>query len=191
MVTDTMKKSVEDLLRMDAKGLKGRLSFALGEIERFGIARVLEEYPDVLAEFLKRLKEIDAAKLLSEVAGASDRLTTLLWGGVAFRASQSKGMQSILQKAERDFHVNIEASDSPFQSHFIVEKGKITGGSGLLHFKDEDFRFMGPTEILIGLLVGDLPMGLSNLRLQTAGHSGWMSRVAPVMGEINKLLRAA
>jgi hypothetical protein len=137
------------------------------------------------------VKEMGAAKLLSEVVGVSDRLTDLLWEAVAFRAIQSKGMQSVLHKAERDFHVNIEASDSPFQNHFIVEKGKITGGSGLLHFKDEDFRFMGTTEVLIGLLIGDLPMGLGNLRLQTAGHSGWMSRIAPVMREISKLLRGA
>ena len=96
-----------------------------------------------------------------------------------------------MEKAERDLHVNIEASDSPFKSHFIVEKGKITGGSGLLHFKDEDFRFMGPTEGLIDLLTGDLPLGFSNLRLQTAGHSGWVGRVSPVMHEIGRFLKGA
>lgn len=191
MLTDTMKKSAEDLLQMDAERLKDRLSSTLEEIQRFGIGKLLGEYPDFLARLLKRVKEMGAAKLLSEVVGVSDRLTDLLWEAVAFRAIQSKGMQSVLHKAERDFHVNIEASDSPFQNHFIVEKGKITGGSGLMHFKDEDFRFMGTTEVLIGLLIGDLPMGLGNLRLQTAGHSGWMSRIAPVMREISKLLRGA
>jgi len=191
MLTDTMKKSAEDLLQMDAERLKDRLSSTLEEIQRFGIGKLLGEYPDFLARLLKRVKEMGAAKLLSEVVGVSDRLTDLLWEAVAFRALQSKDMQSVLQKAERDFHVNIEASDSPFQNHFIVEKGKITGGSGLLHFKDEDFRFMGPTAVLVELLTGDLPMGLGNLRLQTAGHSGWMSRIAPVMREISKLLRGA
>jgi hypothetical protein len=100
-------------------------------------------------------------------------------------------MESLLQQAERDFHVNIEASDSPFKHYFIVEKGRITGKSGLLHFKDEDFRFMGPTEVLIELLIGDLPMGLGNLVLQTSGHPGWVSRVAPVIQEIGKLLKGA
>jgi hypothetical protein len=71
----------------------------------------------------------------------------------------------------------------------MVKKGKITGGSGLLHFKDEDFRFMGPTETLMGLFIGDLPLGFSNLQLQTAGHSGWMSRIGPIMREIAKLLK--
>ena len=134
---------------------------------------------------------MDAAKLFNEVAGVSDRLTNLLWEGVAFRAGQSKDMKSVLQKNERDCHINIEASDSPLKHHFTVEKGKITGGSGLFHFKDEDFRFMGPTEVLIDLLTGDLPLGFSNLRLQTAGHSGWVSRVSPVMREIARLLKGA
>ena len=186
-----MKKSTEDLLQMDAERLKDRLSSTLEEIQRFGIGKLLEEYPDFLARLLKRLKEMGAAKLLNEGVGASDRLTDLLWEAVAFRALQSKNITSVLQKRERDFHVNIEASDSPFQNHFIVEKGKITGGSGLLHFKDEDFRFMGTTDVLIELLIGDLPMSLGNLRLQTAGHSGWVSRIAPVMRELSKLLRGS
>jgi hypothetical protein len=111
-----------------------------------------------------------------------------LWIGIGFQAKQSPKIQSLLQKAERDIHVNIEASDSPFRCHFIVAKGELTGGPGLLHFKDEDFRFMGPTETLIGLLLGDLPLGFSNIQLQTAGHSGWMSRLAPIMREIAGLL---
>jgi hypothetical protein len=50
---------------------------------------------------------------------------------------------------------------------------------------------MGPTETLIELLTGDLALGFSNLRLQTAGHSGWVSRVSPVMREVGKILRGA
>ena len=134
---------------------------------------------------------VDAASLFSQVPQVADPLTDLLWEGVGSRAGQSPDMKSVLEKAERDLHVNIEASDSPFKSHFIVEKGKITGGSGLLPFKDEDFRFMGPTEVLIDLLTGDLPLGFSNLRLQTAGHSGWVSRVSPVMREIGRFLKGA
>jgi len=191
MVTDTLKRSIEDLLNIPAERLNDRLSPTLEEIQKFGIARLLEEYPDFLARLLERLKEVGAAKLLSRVSDVSDRLTDLLWEGVAFRSVQSKEMKSVLEKAERDFHVNIEASDSPFKHYFIVEKGKIMGRSGLLHFKDEDFRFMGPTGVLIELLIGDLPMGLGNLELQTSGHPGWVSRISPVIQEIGKLLRGA
>ncbi len=191
MGTDTMKRTIEDLLNMPAERLKDRFSSTLEKIQRFGIGRLLEQHPDFLTKLLKRLKEIGAAKFLSGASHVSDKLTDLLWEGIAFRAIQSRDMKSILQSAERDFHVNIEASDSPFKHYFIVEKGRITGKSGLLPFKDEDFRFMGPTEVLIELMIGDLPMGLGNLRLQTSGHPGWVSRVAPVIREIGKLLKGA
>jgi len=189
MSNDAVGNRTEDLLCLPAGGLKDKLFPALEDIRRYGIGRLLEEYPDFLARLLNRLRETDAASLFSRVPGLADKLTDLLWEGVSSRASQAQDMKSTLAKADRDLHVNIEASDSPFKSHFIVEKGKIRGGSGLLHFKDEDFRFMGPTEVLIELLLGDLPLGFSNLRLQTAGHSGWVSRVSPVMREIAKLLK--
>jgi hypothetical protein len=191
MSNDAVGKRIEDLLRVPAGALKDKLSPALEDIRRYGIGRLLEEYPDFLARLLNRLKETDAASLFSRIPGVADKLTDLLWEGVGSRAGQSPDMKSVLEKAERDLHVNIEASDSPFKSHFVVERGKITGGSGLLHFKEEDFRFMGPTEVLIDLLTGDLPLGFSNLRLQTAGHSGWVSRVSPVMREIGQLLKGA
>ena len=189
MSNDAMKISIEELLRIPAEALKDELSQSLEDIRSYGIGRVLQEYPDFLARLLNKLKQMGAAGLFSRVPAVADQLTDLLWEGVSSRASQAQDMKSTLAKADRDLHVNIEASDSPFKSHFIVEKGKIRGGSGLLHFKDEDFRFMGPTEVLIELLLGDLPLGFSNLRLQTAGHSGWVSRVSPVMREIAKLLK--
>jgi hypothetical protein len=191
MATSSMKKSLEDLLRMPADRLKDKLSPTLEEIRNYDLGKLLGECPDLLTRLLDRLKQVDAARLFSEVPGVADQLTDLLWEGVCSQAGQSKDMNSVLEKAERDFHVNIEASDSPFRSHFVVEKGKIRGRSGLLHFKDEDFRFMGPTDVLIELLTGELFLGVSNLRLQTAGHSGWISRILPVMQEISKLLRGS
>jgi hypothetical protein len=189
MSSDGGSRSIEDPLGGPAEVLKDKLSPALEEIRRYGIGRLLEEDPDFLARLLIKLKHMDAAAFFSRVPPIADKLMDLLWEGVGARAGQSPGMKSVLEKAERDIHVNIEASDSPCQSHFVVEKGKITGGSGLLPFKEEDFRFMGPTEVLIDLLTGDLPLGFSNLRLQTAGHSGWVSRVAPVMREIGRALK--
>ncbi len=191
MSSDKMKKTVEDLLHMPAEGLKEKLSPALEEIQQYGIGKLLGKYPDFLGALLSKLKEVDAAGLFNQVPGAADKFTDLLWEGVGSLAGKSKDLRSLLENTERDIHVNMEASDSPFQGHFIVEKGKITGRSGLLHFKDEDFRFMGPTETLIELLTGDLALGFSNLRLQTAGHSGWVSRVSPVMREVSKLLKGA
>ncbi len=191
MDQEAMKEFIENLLALRAEGFKTALAAALNEIREYGIGNLLREQPDFLAHLLAAVRKSDPAGLFNQLPDATDQLMNLFWEGVASRAEQVKEMKGLLERAERPMHVNIEASDSPFRGHFIVKKGKITGRSGLLHFKDEDFRFMGPTEVLIDLLTGDLPMGFSNLRLQTAGHSGWVSRISPVVREIAKLLKRA
>lgn len=187
-MSNEIKKTIEELLRAPAE-VKNKLPRALEEIGKYGIANALNEDPDFLCRLLTQLRKADAARVFAHVSEAADKVSDLLWMGISSRAGHAKDLQAAMEKAGRDLHVNIEASDSPFQCHFIVDKGKITGGHGLLHFKDEDFRFMGPTETLMGLFLGDLPLGFSNLQLQTAGHSGWMSRVGPILREIVKLLK--
>jgi len=189
MSSNAMKSTMEDLLQLPASRLKDGFSPLLERIRHYGAEKILEERPDFLAGLLGKLKEADAARVFNGEVKAADQLSDFLWEGVEFLASQSKEMKSLLAKVERDFHVNIEASDSPFRSHFVVEKGKIRGKSGLLHFKIEDFRFMGPTEVLIDLVTGDLFLGFGNLRLQTAGHPGWVKRVAPILRETSRLLK--
>ncbi|HXZ34729.1 MAG TPA: hypothetical protein VEL68_01785 [Thermodesulfobacteriota bacterium] len=185
-----IRETMEELLRASAE-VKNKLAGALEEISQYGIANALKENPDFLYRLLIQLRKADASRVLVQVSKAADKFSDLLWQWIDTQSQQSQSMKSLLIKAQRDIHVNIEASDSPFQCHFMVKGGKITGGSGLLHFKDEDFRFMGPTETLMGLFIGDLPLGFSNLQLQTAGHSGWMSRVGPIMREISKLLKGS
>jgi len=191
MTKEAMKKFIDTFLALPAEGFKTALPAAFNEIRDYGIEKLLQESPDFLLKLLAAVRKSDPAGLFNQVPGAAEQLMDLLWAGVSFRAEQVKEMKALLERADRSMHVNIEASDSPFRGHFIVREGKITGRSGLLHFKDEDFRFMGPTEVLMDLLTGDLPMGFSNLRLQTAGHSGWVSRIAPVIHEIVKLLKGA
>ncbi len=191
MSDEAMEKFIEDLLAQPGEGLKTALPGALNKIQRHGVGKLLQGNPDFLGRLLIKLRDADPAGLFSRLPGVADQLMELLWVGVSYRAEQVKEMKALLEKAERDIHVNIESSDSPFKGHFIVQKGRILGRPGLLHFKDEDFRFMGPTEVLMDLLTGDLPMGFSNLRLQTAGHSGWVSRIAPIIREMTRLLKGA
>jgi hypothetical protein len=179
----------EYLMRMPVPSLKEELPSVLGEIREYGIEKLLGECPDFMERLFEKLRQAEAAKFFSEAPALTDQVTSLLWDGVAYRAVHSKEMKSVLEKVDRDFGCNIEASDSPFRSHFSLEKGEIHGAPGLLHFNDEDFRFMGPTEVLIELLTGDLLLGFSNLRLQTAGHPGWIRRIAPVMREIGRIIK--
>jgi hypothetical protein len=190
MTSTMIKETIENLLRAPAE-IKNKLFRDLAAIEKYGVGKALEESPDFLGRLLTQLRKADAGRVFNDVPGAADRFADLLWAGVSARADETPALRALLEKAERDIHVNIEASDSPFTCHFIVEKGKIRGGAGLLHFKDEDFRFMGPSETLMGLFLGDLHLGFSNLNLQTAGHSGWSSRVNPIMRAVSSLLKGA
>ncbi|MGB9699537.1 MAG: hypothetical protein ACPL5I_09145 [Thermodesulfobacteriota bacterium] len=189
MAMSAIKNFLKELPKISPTELPEKLNPILEEIKGYGINQLLAEYPDFFAQLLNQIKNKDSAELFNQNAKAADLLSDLLWEGVAGQMEKRPESQAVLQKAERKMRINIEASDSLFKSHFIVQEGKISGGSGLLHFKDEDFRFMGPTEVLIDLLLGDLPLGFSNLRLQTAGHSGWFSRLGPIMREINKILK--
>ncbi len=190
MTSAIIKETIENLLRAPAE-IKNKLLRDLAAIDRYGVGKALEENPDFLGRLLTQVRKADAARVFNEVPGSAERMADMLWAGVNGRVDKTPALKTLLEKAERDIHVNIEASDSPFACHFIVEKGLIRGGAGLLHFKDEDFRFMGTTETLMGLFLGDLHLGFSNLNLQTAGHSGWTSRVNPIMRAVSGLLKGA
>lgn len=189
MSGDLLKKKVEDMPGMPADELKDVLPRILDEIGSFGTGKMLEEIPDLLSKIIGKLVAVDAAKLLGEVPGVSDKFMDLLWEGVGTRAPKSEELRSALERTSRGIHVNLEASDSPLRGHFTVSQGKLSGGSGLLHFKEEDYKYMGPTEILLKLLTGELALGSSNLRLQTAGHSGWASLLAPILRGISTIIK--
>jgi hypothetical protein len=182
------KRKIDDFFQGSTRVSGELLGSVLEEVEKAGVGRLGQEDPGFWGRFLTRLRQAGAAQLLKEVPGSAEKLAGLFWEGVN-RAEYSPGLKSALEKTERRMRVNVEAADSPFRCHFVVEGGRIQGGPGLLHFKDEDFRFMGPTETLLELLTWDLAMGFSNLRLQTAGHSGWVSRVSPVVRELGKFLK--
>lgn len=189
MSEESMNKKVGDMLRMSAEELKCALPGTLDEIRSYGTGKVLEEVPDLLSKVIGRLVAFDAAKLLRDVPEVSDKFMDLLWEGVAALAVKSEDLSPALDRTTREIHVNLEASDSPLRGHFTVSQGKLSGGSGLLHFKEEDYKFMGATEVLLQLLTGELVLGFSNLRLQTAGHSGWASLLAPILRGISKLIK--
>ena len=189
MSEELTDKRIEEILRMCTKELKEVLPHTLDEIRRYGTAKMLKKVPDLLSRLIGRFIEMDAAKFLSEVPEVSDRFMDLLWEGVGSLAVTNEGLRSALERTTREIKVNIEASDSPFRGHFIMGQGRLSGGSGLLHYREEDYRFMGPTEVLMGLLTGELPLGLSNLRLQTSGHSGFVGLIAPILQGVSKLIK--
>lgn len=192
-----LTEKIEKILQMPAEELREALPLTLDEIGNYGIEKMLKEVPDLLSKIIGKLIEIDAAKFFNEVPEASDKFMDLLWESVDVLAVKSKELMSeleserlmsVLKKTEQ-INVNIEASDSPLSGHFTISQGKLSGGSGLLHFKDQDFRFHGPTKVLLKLLRGELALGFSNPELLTDGHPGFAPYVSPVIQGISKLIK--
>lgn len=192
-----LTKKIEEILQMPAEELKGALPLTLDEIGNYGIEKMLKEVPDLLSKIIGKLIEVDAAKFISEVPEASDKFMDLLWEGIGSLTIKSKELISELEserlmsvlKKTKQINVNIEASDSPLRGHFTISQGKLSGGSELLHFKDQDFRFHGPTEVLMKLLLDELALGFSNPELLTDGHPGFAPYVSPVIQGISKLIK--
>ena len=188
MHEDFIKKLITDLEQMSASELENALPAAVDEIRNHVTKIALSQVPALLEKTIDKLLEIDAAHMIRKAPEISENFMALLWEGIAELAEQSEEMQSLLEKT-RDMNVNIEASDSPFKGHFSVSGGTLSGGSTFFHFKDEDYRIMGPTRLLLELLTGRISMGFSNPEIQTAGHSGFAAFVAPVVKEVASLIR--
>ncbi len=198
MSSELINKKIGELMRMSFEEVKDTLPFTLDEIGKHGIGRVLEEVPDLLSKIIGKLMEVDAAKFINEAPEVSDKFMNVLWEGVGAVAVkfdelisvlQSERLKSVLDRTGGSINVNLEATDSPLKGHFTIRQGKISGGSGLWHFKDEDFKFFGPTEVLIKLLNGELALGFSNPKLLTSGLQGFLPLMASVMQGTSKLIK--
>lgn len=197
-MSEELIKKIEEMLRMSAEEVKDTLPLTLDEIRKYGIGKALEEVPDLLWKIMGKLIEVDAAKFVSQVPEVSDKFMALLWEGVGvlvvksdeLRAMlESERLKSVLERTRGKINVNLEASDSPLSGHFTISQGKLCGGSGLFPFKEQDFRFHGPTEVLLRLLSGELPLGSSNPKLLPDGHPGFEPYVTPIIQGMAKVIK--
>ena len=117
MTSAMIKETIENLLRAPAE-IKNKLLRDLGAIEKYGVGKALDENPDFLGRLLTQLRKADGARVFNDISGAADPFVSVLWEGVSSRAEKAPALKSLLEKAERDIHVNIEASDSPLPVSF-------------------------------------------------------------------------
>lgn len=188
MSEEFIKKLIADLDKMSAPELGNAFPGAMDKIRNHITKMALSQVPPLLEKTIDKLLEIDVAQTIRNVPRISANFMEIFWEGIAELAKQSEEMQSLLEKT-RDINVNIEASDSPFKGHFSVSRGTLSGGPEFFHFRDEDYRIMGTTSVLLELLTGRLPLGFSNPKLQTAGHSGFAAFVTPVVKGVASLIR--
>ena len=174
------KKLVDELVEMNAEGLKSALPSTLEEIHKHGIGKTLEDIPDLLPRIVGRLVDIDSAEFASEAPEVFERFMNLLWEGASIVVDRSDGLRPALEKAG-EMNINLEASDSPFKSYFRISSGKLSGGWGLLHFKYQDFKLWGLTNDLMKLLSGSDFRQMIWTKLNFEGHPMFMPKVAMIM----------
>ena len=183
-----MKKRIEDIAGMSPEEVEKTLPQIMDDVSAHGMKNVLEEMPQLLKTIIDKLLEMNPADFFSKTPENSEQFMDFLWAGIGIVASRSDDFGQLLGKT-RNMNVNIEASDSFFKGHFKVSDGKLSGGSGFFHFKDEDYRIMGNTKVLLDLLMGQLPLGSSNPEVQTAGHSGFAAFVSPIINSVANLIK--
>lgn len=189
MAEKLISKRLDAVLQMPAKEAKKALPSALDEICSYGIEKVLKETPDLLSKIIEKMLGIGAAGFLTENPASSDKFTDLMWQVVGSRFTDTAKLRTILEKTKtKVVNVNFEASDSPLRTHFTFTREKLSGASGMVHFKDEDFRFFGATDILLLLFIDKLSLGFSNVKLQGAGHGGFLSLLRPLTKDFADIL---
>ena len=183
-MSQNLKKRVDDVFGMSAEELKGALPSTLEEIRKYGIGKMIEEAPDLLYSIIGKLVKVDAARFAKDAPEATEKFMDFLWESASVLVDKSDELRAILESVD-DVSVNLDASDSPFKSHFSVKSGKLSGGWGLMRFKDQDYRFLGPTKALLETLAGDLNFPVAiRTKLKFEGHPTYMVKAGRIVGRI-------
>lgn len=175
---------IKELLTLPPDKLKRSFASCLEDIRLYGTMKAIEESQTLFSQIIRRLVELDVARFTREVPQSMDMFMNLLWEGIALVSAEDEHFVSIL-KGTRDLSVNLEASDSSLRSHFQIRQGILSGGSGMLHFKDQDLRYLGPTETILKALAGDMAWG----KLTREGHPGLVPMMKPVLQGISNIIR--
>jgi hypothetical protein len=187
MSENLMKIRIEDISLVSPEEMEKTLTRIMNEVRSYETEEAFEEMPELLKTIIDKLIEVSPAKFFCKTPKISEQFMDFLWVGIGKMSERSDKIEKLLSKT-RDMNVNIEASDSPFRGHLKVGNGSLSGGSAFFHFKDEDYRIMGETKVILELLMDQLPLGFSNPEVQTAGHSGFASYVSSIVKGVTDLI---
>jgi hypothetical protein len=152
-------------------------------IETQGIGEALNARPALLRELCRQLASEGPLE-----QSVYCRFLKYYWEGVGLLVERSPTLKELLA-GTMPLTVNLEATDTSLSGHFQIRDGRISGAAGMVAFKDQDFRFFGPTRVLMMLLNNELPLGYADLSLHSEGHPGLGRILFPIMRRIAQLAK--
>ena len=181
-----MKKNIDegmqDILKMSTEGLIFTLPSFFDQVRKNGVKTSMEESPGLLYQILTKLEESDLLKIGADNPEIFDSFMEIFWQGIAAKA------ESVRPFLERfgNFAVNYETFDTPLKTHARVSGGKITGGLGMVKFREQDARWFGDTKEVLALLRGEFNM--IKLYTEKLFFEGFMPLLAAKAAPFNTLI---
>jgi len=186
-VVEELKNIVEKLLAMSEDELMKELPKHIPALK--GHAKeLMDAVPNLVPRLIKKLEETNVKRFMNEALEAAKGFTDLIWEGVSALAERKPDVKSDLEKLG-SVAMNFKATDSPLEVNMKISNGKVVGSWGLV--EKADLEFTGPTENIMGLLLGSIDP-LRGFMLRKFSMKGGMSlgmKVAPVMSKLAKMAR--
>ena len=179
-----LNDQIEASLDQSPDELAETLPELLDEIEG-NVRELVESDPELFADVVGRMDEIDVAEFVNENPETADQFQELLWTGAEVLAEQEA---SVREAIDVDVSVNFEANDCPMTGHIVVDADEetITGGAG--HTDDADLQITGSAETLVSLVTGDVdPVeGFMSGECELEGPVPLGTQIAPVLSELSE-----
>ncbi|MBL7203275.1 MAG: hypothetical protein ISS63_02935 [Desulfobacteraceae bacterium] len=181
-----MEKSIDekmnDTMEMSAENLLYTLPSFFDQILKNGVAKSMAQSPGLLYRLLTKFEESDLSKIGADAPEIFDTFMDIFWDGIS---AKSEDVRSDLEEYE-NFAVNYETNDTPLKAHFRVSGGKITGGSGMVKYREQDVRWFGDTKEIFLLLKGEFDM--VKLYTETLFFEGFIGTVINKSIRLNRLV---
>jgi len=178
----TIDERMEDVMAMSTEGLIYALPSLFAQISQNGVSRSMEESPGLLYRLLTKLEEADLPKIGADAPEIFDSFMNIFWEGISAKA---ESVRSYLERFG-DFTVNYETFDTSLKAHARVSEGRITGGAGMVRFREQDARWFGDTKEIFALLRGEFNM--VKLFTETLFFEGFLGLVQRKASPFNTLV---
>lgn len=184
MPDDELVQRIEDSLEQDQEQLEEDLPGILADMEG-QTDDLVREHPQVMADILSRMEEMDIASFVSDNPDTADQFQELLWSGMRVMVEENP---EVKDQINEDITTNFEADDCPMEGHLEVDESEeiITGGAGQLD--DSDITITGPADVLVGLITGNVDpiQGFMQQKYEMDGPVQKGTKLAPIMNSLSE-----